>query len=84
LKPEYLVRLYSSSKDVAACALVAGPDGTAPNPQCGIVRNHMCVAAPEILKTLVAIGRRHDALREKQMFLSDFGCSAGLIGEALP
>jgi hypothetical protein len=44
----------------------------------------MCVAAPEILKTLVAIGRRHDALREKQMFLSDFGCSAGLIGEALP
>ncbi len=79
-----LLRLYSSSSDRANCTLLSGPYGPVLNPQCSIVRDHMCAAAPEILKALILMGRRQDALEKKNTFTVDFQCGPGPLVEVLP
>ena len=79
-----LVGLYSSSTAPANCTLVPGPQGPSINPQCPIVRAHMCAAAPHVLTALVGMGRRQEALENKQIFLSDFHCEPGPLIKALP
>lgn len=59
---ERLLYLYRNGLDSAGCALVSGPNGPALNPQCSIVRQHLCRAAPEALRTLGGAGRM-DAVR---------------------
>ena len=79
-----LMDLYSSSTDPANCTLVPGPKGLSINPQCPIVRNHMCAAAPHVLTALIGMGRRQEALENKRIFISDFHCAPGPLAEAIP
>jgi len=74
-----LVRLYGSSPSLAGCALVNGPNGPGINPNCEIVRKHVCAAAPEVLKTLTAMGRGDDAAKDKQMFENEYQCPPGSL-----
>lgn len=75
-----LLLLYGSSKDPANCTLLSGPAGPAINPRCGIVADHMCAAAPDVLKA----GRSREAIERKQMFLSEYGCAPGPLNEIVP
>ena len=79
-----LVRLYGSSTDPANCTLVPDPNGPAINQQCPIVRDHMCAAAPDVLMALIYMGRRQEALKTKQAFMSDYQCAPGPLNEVLP
>ena len=79
-----LVRLYGSSTDPANCTLVCGPNGPAINPRCQIVVDHVCAAAPEVLKALNDTGRRQEAIEKKQMFMSEYRCAPGPLNEVLP
>ncbi|MCX6631662.1 MAG: DUF1736 domain-containing protein [Candidatus Solibacter sp.] len=78
-----LVRLYGSSTDPANCTLVPDPAGPAINQQCGIVREHMCAAAPGVLMALIDTGRRQEALETKQTFFDDYQCAPGPLNEVL-
>ena len=51
-----LVNFYRSELEPGSCALVAGPNGPAINPNCPVVRRHLCAAA--------AKGNRLDYLKE--------------------
>jgi protein O-mannosyl-transferase len=79
-----LVSLYGSSADPANCTLVRGAGGPSIDPQCQIVRDHICAAAPEVLTALAAAGRRQEALEQKQRLLSEYQCAAGPLNEVLP
>jgi hypothetical protein len=69
-----LLELYRAGLDREGCALVAGPRGPAINPQCPMVRQHLCRAAPGALRTLSAAG--HPALvASLRASLSEEGCS---------
>ncbi len=73
----YLVRLYGSSTDPSNCTLIPGPNGPEINPQCQIVRDHMCTAAPNVLSVLIDLGRRQEAMQNKQMFMTEYQCAGG-------
>ncbi|MGP8245310.1 MAG: protein O-mannosyl-transferase TMTC1-related protein, partial [Bryobacteraceae bacterium] len=80
----YLVRLYGSSTDPANCTLVPGPTGPVINPRCQIVLDHVCAAAPHVLMALVDMGKRQEAMRNKQAFINEYRCAPGPLNEALP
>ncbi|SPE35863.1 conserved membrane hypothetical protein [Candidatus Sulfopaludibacter sp. SbA6] len=79
-----LVQLYGSSTDPANCTLVPGPNGPAINPRCQIVLDHMCAAAPGVLKALNDTGRQQEAIEKKQMFISKYRCAPEPLNEAVP
>ena len=71
----YLVRLYASSADPANCTLLRNAGGAGINPQCRIVRDHVCAAAPDVVKTLMDHGEQQEAMQKKQMFFSEYNCA---------
>jgi hypothetical protein len=78
---ERLLYLYRSGLDSSRCALVSGPNGPALNPQCNIVRQHLCRAAPEALRMLAGAGRI-DAVRAlSASLMRDSGCSAATLNQ---
>jgi len=79
-----LVRLYGSSTDPENCTLSAGANGPAINPRCQIVADHVCAAAPGVLRALIEMGRREEAMGKKRMFLSEYRCAPGPLGAVLP
>jgi hypothetical protein len=75
------LELYRGGLDRGGCALVSGPNGPAINPQCKLVRDHLCRAAPEALRTLAAAGRT-DAVRTlSASLMRDSGCSAAGLNQ---
>ena len=79
-----LVRLYGSSADPENCTLMAGADGPAINARCQIVADHVCAAAPDVLKALTDMGRREEAMEKKQMFLREYRCEPGRLSGVPP
>ena len=79
-----LVRLYGSSTDRANCTLVPGPNGPGINPRCQMVLDHICAAAPDVLRTLVDTGRRQEAMQKKQAFIGEYQCAPGPLNAVLP
>jgi hypothetical protein len=79
-----LVRLYGSSADPENCTLMAGADGPAINARCQIVADHVCAAAPDVLKALTEMGRREEAVEKKQMFLREYRCEPGRLSGVPP
>jgi tetratricopeptide (TPR) repeat protein len=80
----YLVRLYRSSTDPANCTLVPDPNGQMINPRCQIVLDHTCAAAPDVLRALIDMGRRQEAMQKKQMFMTQYQCAPGPLNDLLP
>jgi hypothetical protein len=80
----YLVRLYGSLTDAGNCTLVPGPNGPAINPRCRIVRDHICAAAPDVLRSLMDMGKGQEAMRNKQAFLGEYQCAAGPLNQVFP
>jgi len=80
----YLVRLYASSADPANCTLVRSPSGPVINPQCQIVRDHVCAAAPEVLRALIDLNRRQAASQDKQTFITNYQCAPGPLDQVFP
>jgi len=72
-----LLLLYGSSHDPANCTLLPGPDGPTINPRCHIVIDHVCAAAPEVLRSLMDTGRQREANAQRQMFLNEYHCAPG-------
>lgn len=79
-----LVELYEKAMDPRSCVLVAGPNGRAINPGCGIVHAHVCAASTYTVKTLAAGEQRELARTRKRMFIEQFGCPKGPLDEVLP
>ncbi len=71
-----LIELYGSSHDPENCTLVSTPSGPDINTQCGIVRDHLCAAAVDVIRVRLAGGRRDLAEKDKQTFIANYGCSA--------
>ncbi|HYK90942.1 MAG TPA: hypothetical protein VE398_19375 [Acidobacteriota bacterium] len=78
-----LIELYGSSPDPANCTLMSTPGGPVINPQCDIVRDHMCSAAVSIIRVRLEGGRRDLALRDKQSFVENYGCPAAPLDQAI-
>jgi tetratricopeptide (TPR) repeat protein len=76
---ERLLELYRSGLDGSGCALVSGPNGPAINPQCNMVRQHLCRAAPRALRTLAGAGRTDAARALSASLVRDSGCSAAAL-----
>jgi len=80
----YLVRLYASSTDPANCTLLRNPGGPAINPQCRTVRDHVCAAAPDVLRSLIDHGEQQEAMQKKQEFLSEYDCAPARLNQTIP
>jgi tetratricopeptide (TPR) repeat protein len=78
-----LLKLYQSGIDTQGCALIDGPNGKAINPACAIIHTHLCAVAPDAIKVRLATGRRDIAEQMKRSFLTDYGCPAGPIVQAM-
>jgi Flp pilus assembly protein TadD len=78
-----LIELYGSSQDPENCTLVSTPGGPAINPQCGIVRDHLCAAAVTVIRVRLEGGRRDLAERDKQTFVTNYGCPAAPLDRAI-
>jgi tetratricopeptide (TPR) repeat protein len=78
---ERLLYLYRSGLDSSGCALVSGPNGPAINPQCNIVRRHLCRAAPGALRTLAGAGRTDVVRALSASLVRDSGCSAAALNQ---
>lgn len=71
---ERLLRLYQAGLDTAGCAIVAGPNGAALNPECGVVRRHSCAAAAAAIRTYARLGRPEPARQLEELARQQFGC----------
>jgi tetratricopeptide (TPR) repeat protein len=79
-----LVRLYASSTDPANCTLLPGANSPAINLRCPLVLDHICAAAPDVLTTLITMGRREEAELQKQRFTTEYQCNPTPLNAALP
>jgi len=78
-----LIELYGSSQDPENCTLVSTTEGPAINPQCDIVRDHLCAAAVGVIRVRLEGGRRDIAEKDKQTFVANYGCSAAPLDLAI-
>jgi hypothetical protein len=75
------LELYRGGLDSSGCALVSGPNGPAINPQCKMVREHLCRAAPGALRTLAGAGRTDAVTALRASLVRDSGCSAAALNQ---
>ena len=54
------------------------------NSSCRIVADHVCAAAPVVLRSLMDTGKRQEAMEKKQMFLNEYRCPPGKLKESAP
>jgi hypothetical protein len=78
-----LIELYGSSQNPDNCTLVSTPEGPTINPQCNIVRDHLCSAAINVIRVRLDGGRRDLAERDKQIFITNYGCPAEPLEQAV-
>jgi len=74
-----VLELYRAGLDREGCALIAGPNRPAINPQCGMVRRQLCQAAPGAIRTLAAAGRKDAARKLEISLVRASGCSAAAL-----
>jgi protein O-mannosyl-transferase len=79
-----LINLYRGGLDSEGCALLSGPKGPAINPQCGMVRQQICRAAPTAVRALAEAGRGDELRALKTTLVRDSGCSAAALDRVAP
>ncbi len=83
LRAELLER-YQRGLDPLGCAVVAGPNGPALNPDCPTVRRHSCTALADAMRLYIRTNRRDAARQLKAAAIQDSGCPAAPLNEILP
>ncbi len=81
---QQLMELYRSSLDPQGCAITAGANGPAINPNCPIVHQTLCDASLDAIRIRLDTGHPELAAELKKNFLQDYGCPAGPLNKVLP
>jgi protein O-mannosyl-transferase len=75
-----LIDLYRTGLEPGNCAIMPGPQGSAINSKCEMVRRQICAASVDAIRVRIEAGQQELAESQRTMLAREYGCPSGPAG----